>query len=106
VYTTAKKTGIRALALVVMVAAMALAGTVGFAAQARAGSFADSPPKAVLMKYKTVIQAREVVAAHWYRQPRPLRRHLPQGRRGGGGQEAAREAAQAGAPQLLKDTRL
>jgi hypothetical protein len=54
------------LALVVMVAAMALAGTVLFAAQARAGSFYDSPPNAVLMKYKPVIQARGVVAAHWF----------------------------------------
>ena len=66
VYTTAKKTGGRALVLVVMVATMALAGTVLFAAQAWAGSFYDSPPKAVLMKYKTVIQARQAVYAHWF----------------------------------------
>jgi hypothetical protein len=45
VYTTAKKTGGRALALAVMVAAMALAGTVLFAARAWAGSFADAPPR-------------------------------------------------------------
>jgi hypothetical protein len=66
VYTTAKKTGGRALALVVMVAAMALAGTVLFAAQAWAGSFDDSPPKAVLMKYKTVIQAQGNSGGTWY----------------------------------------
>jgi hypothetical protein len=66
-YTTAKKTGGRALVLVVMVATMVLASTVVFAAEARAGSFDDSPPKAVLIKYEnTVIQAREAVYAHWF----------------------------------------
>ena len=45
VYTTAKKTGGRALVLVVMVAAMALAVTVLFAAEAWAGSFYDAPPR-------------------------------------------------------------
>jgi hypothetical protein len=66
VYTTAKKTGGRALVLVVMVATMALAVTAVFVAEARAGSFDSEPPKALLMKYKTVIQAREVVSAHWF----------------------------------------
>jgi hypothetical protein len=45
VYTTAKKTGGRALVLVVMVAAMALACTMVFAAEAWAGSFYDGPPR-------------------------------------------------------------
>ena len=66
VYTSAKKTGDRALVLVVMAAAMALAGTVLFAAQAWAGSFDDSPPEAVLMKYKTVIQAQGNDRGTWY----------------------------------------
>jgi hypothetical protein len=45
VYTTAKKTGGSALVLVVMVATMVLAGTVVFAAQAKAGSFGSDPPR-------------------------------------------------------------
>jgi hypothetical protein len=66
VYTTAKKTGGKALMLVAMVAAMALAGTVLFAAQAWAGSFDPEPPKAVLMKYKTILQARTNDGGTWY----------------------------------------
>jgi hypothetical protein len=58
VYTSAKKTGGRALVLVVMAAAMALATLAVFAAEARAGSFGSEPPRAVLMNYKTVIQAQ------------------------------------------------
>ena len=72
VYTTAKKTGGRALALVVMVAAMALAGTVLFAAQAWAaptGSFGHQPPKAVLMKGATVLQTSNVGFFCWYYYP-------------------------------------
>ena len=73
VYTTAKKTGGRALALVAMVAAMALATLAVFAsfAEARAtagatGSFGHRPPKAVLMKYESVLQVRGDGCAHWY----------------------------------------
>jgi hypothetical protein len=72
VYTTAKKTGGRALALVVMVAAMALAVTVLFAAQAWAaptGSFAHRPPNAVLMKGATVLHTSNVGAFCWYYGP-------------------------------------
>ena len=65
-YTAAKKTGGRALVLVVMFASMVLAVTMVFAAEAGAGSFDDSPPKAVLIKYKTVIQVRPNVYAHWF----------------------------------------
>ena len=43
-YMTAKRAGGRALALVVMVASMALAGTMVFAAEATAGSFDPEPP--------------------------------------------------------------
>jgi hypothetical protein len=66
VYTSAKKTGGRALVLVVMVAAMALATLAVFAAEAWAGSFDPEPPKAVLMKYKTVIQAQGSDLGTWY----------------------------------------
>jgi hypothetical protein len=66
VYTTTKKSGGRALVLAAMVATMALAGTVLFAAQAWAGSFYDSPPEAVLMKYKTVLQAQGNDRGTWY----------------------------------------
>jgi hypothetical protein len=65
VYTTAKKTGGRALALVVMVAAMALAGTVLFAAEAWAGSFDHRPPKAVLMKGAAVLQTGQRGSYCW-----------------------------------------
>jgi hypothetical protein len=68
VYTSAKKTGGRALVLVVMAAAMALATLAVFAAEARAGSFGSfgsEPPRAVLMKYKTVIQAQGHSGGTW-----------------------------------------
>jgi hypothetical protein len=71
VYTTAKRTGGRAFVLVVMVAAMALATLAVFAVEARAtagptGSFGHLPPKAVLMKYESVLQVGADVCAHWY----------------------------------------
>jgi len=55
-YTTTKKTGSRALVLVVMVATMALAGTVIVAAEAQAGSYSDKFSKQDLIKDKTVLQ--------------------------------------------------
>jgi len=73
VYTTAKKTGGRALVLVAMAAAMALATLAVFAsfAEARAtagptGSFGHRPPKAVLMKYESVLQVGGDGCAHWF----------------------------------------
>jgi hypothetical protein len=55
-YTTRKKTASRTLVLVMMIAAMALAGTAIFSAEARAGSFSDGFPKQVLKKGATVLQ--------------------------------------------------
>ena len=73
VYTSAKRTGGRALVLFVMAAAMALATLAGFAsfAEARAtagptGSFGHRPPKAVLMKYESVLQVGGDVCHHWH----------------------------------------
>lgn len=68
VHTTAKKTGGRALVLVVMVATMALATLAVFASLAEAqptGSFGHRPPKAILMKDSRVLQARGDGCARW-----------------------------------------
>ena len=48
------------LALALMVAMLAV-----FAAQARAGSYDSEPPKAVLMKYETVLQVGSSRGAGW-----------------------------------------
>jgi hypothetical protein len=69
VYTSAKRTGGRALVLFVMVATMALATLAVFASFAEArptGSFGHSPPKAFLMKDSRVLQARGGGCFHWY----------------------------------------
>ena len=68
VHTNAKKTGGRALVLVVMVATMALATLAVFASFAEAqptGSFGHRPPKAILMKDSRVLQARGDGCARW-----------------------------------------
>jgi|tagenome__1003787_1003787.scaffolds.fasta_scaffold20981624_3 hypothetical protein len=64
-HTTAKKTGGRALVLVVMVATMALAGTAIVAAEAQAGSYSDGFPEQVLMKGKTVPQDGYLYYGNW-----------------------------------------
>ena len=46
--------------------AIALAALVVFAAEARAGSFDSEPPEAVLMKYKTVLQAQGNAGGYWH----------------------------------------
>ncbi len=76
VYTSAKKTGGRALVLFVMAAAMALATLAVFAsfAEARAtaeasGSFGHRPPKAVLMKGQAILQTGQLGAFCWYYYP-------------------------------------
>ena len=56
--TTLKR---RALAVAIALATLAV-----FAAEARAGSFAQGPPQAVLMKGSYVLQVRTFEAAHWY----------------------------------------
>jgi hypothetical protein len=75
VYTSAKKTGGRALVLFVMAAAMALATLAVFASFAEArvtaeasGSFGHGPPKAVLMKGQAVLQTghRGSYCWSWY----------------------------------------
>ncbi|MBA2712794.1 MAG: hypothetical protein H0U55_04465 [Rubrobacteraceae bacterium] len=50
----------------VMAAALALAIFVVFATEARAGSSDSQPPEAVLMKYKTVLQAQGNAAGSWH----------------------------------------
>lgn len=65
-YDAEKKVG-RALVLAAALAvAIALAALAVFAAEARAGSFAQGPPQAVLMKGSYILQVRTFEAAHWY----------------------------------------
>lgn len=56
----------RLLALALALAgAIALATLAVFAAEARAGSFDPNPPKATLMKYKTVLQVAFAAGGSW-----------------------------------------
>ena len=54
-----------ALAVAIAVA-IALVTLAVFAAEVRAGSFDSEPPEAVLMKYKTVLQARGNTSGTWH----------------------------------------
>jgi hypothetical protein len=61
-----KKVGRAPVSAAALAVAIALATLALFAAQARAGSFANGPPQAILMKGSYAIQVRRVEAAHWY----------------------------------------
>jgi hypothetical protein len=67
-YATTKRTGRRALVLVMTATTMALASIAIVAAQAHAGSFSDEFPKTVLMKGATVLQHGRFYYGswHWY----------------------------------------
>ena len=64
-YTTMKKVGSRAVMLVMMFTAMALAGIAIVVAEARAGSFSDEFPKQILMKGATVLQDGNFYYGTW-----------------------------------------
>lgn len=66
-YDAEKKVGRAPVSAAALAVAIAVATLALFAAQeARAGSFAQGPPQAVLMKGSYVLQVRRVEAAHWY----------------------------------------
>jgi hypothetical protein len=52
--------------VIILAAALAVATLAVFTAEARAGSFDSQPPEAVLMKYKTVLQAQGNAGGTWH----------------------------------------
>jgi hypothetical protein len=52
--------------VMILAAALAVATLAVFTAEARAGSFDSQPPEAVLMKYKTVLQAQGNAGGTWH----------------------------------------
>jgi hypothetical protein len=62
---TTKKTGRRALVLVVLGTTMAFAAMAAVGAEVRAGSFDQGPPRAVLMKSTNVLQEQTAELSEW-----------------------------------------